>query len=489
MRKEKRILAFVLLAAMLLCLSGCGSFESQITKAAKKMDALQSFHFDMDMQLEMSVTMLGESVDMDMDMDVSADMQLQPMCAKMDMTVDMLGESTHVLSYVEQDGTDYVSYSSTNDSVFWDKETMTLDEFAALGGDMEQSMQMFIACADSFEKTGTEQVNGADTTRYDGEISGESVRTAVASGMTFGAMSEGLDMDLDELDDADLGSIPCSLWIDNKSRMLVRYDMDMTQVMGAVVGSLKEAMLEKEGLEGVDMDLSIGKVTTSVVLSRFDQVDEIQIPEGVKAAAERDAAILGTWRANVDCRDQFLEELSDMDDTDLKIEDYVESFVLPISMSFTEDGCYSLRLDSAAFQEEMGRFGNAMGNFLNDYFAEIVMEAMIATGYADGSETVEQLEAILGMSMDEFITYQFGMSVADMAAEITDGLVSTLQEICLEANYVAQGGKLYTSESLEDSVDPDEYESYEISGNTLTIISGSDEENDWLYPLVLEKQN
>ena len=46
MRKVKRILAFVLLAAMLLCLSGCGSFESQITKAAKKMDALQSFHFD-----------------------------------------------------------------------------------------------------------------------------------------------------------------------------------------------------------------------------------------------------------------------------------------------------------------------------------------------------------------------------------------------------------------------------------------------------------
>lgn len=411
------------------------------------------------------------------------------MCAKMDMTVDMLGESTHVLSYVEQDGTDYVSYSSTNDSVFWDKETMTLDEFAALGGDVEQSMQMFIACADSFEKTGTEQVNGADATRYDGEISGESVRTAVASGMTFGAMSEGLDLDMEELDDADLGSIPCSLWIDNKSRMLVRYDMDMTQVMGAVVGSLKEAMLEKEGLEGADMDLSIGKVTTSVVLSRFDQVGEIQIPEEVKAAAERDAAILGTWRANVDCRDQFLEELSDMDDTDLKIEDYVESFVMPLTMTFAEDGSYSLRLDSAAFQEEMGRFGNAMGNFLNDYFAEIVMEAMIATGYADGSETVEQLEAILGMSIDEFITYQFGMSVADMAAEITDGLVSTLQEICLEANYVAQGGKLYTSESLEDSVDPDEYESYEISGNTLTIISGSDEENDWLYPLVLEKQN
>ena len=73
MRKVKRILAYVLLAAMLLCLSGCGSFESQITKAAKKMDALQSFHFDMDMQLEMSVTMLGESVDMDMDMDMDVE--------------------------------------------------------------------------------------------------------------------------------------------------------------------------------------------------------------------------------------------------------------------------------------------------------------------------------------------------------------------------------------------------------------------------------
>ena len=64
-------------------------------------------------------------------------------------------------------------------------------------------------------------------------------------------------------------------------------------------------------------------------------------------------------------------------------------------MTFAENGSYSLQLDGAAFQEEMGRFGNAMGNFLIYYFAEIVMEAMIAAGYADGSETVEQLEAYL----------------------------------------------------------------------------------------------
>ena len=40
MKKTARIIALILLAAMLLCLTGCGSFETKMAKAAKKMAAL-----------------------------------------------------------------------------------------------------------------------------------------------------------------------------------------------------------------------------------------------------------------------------------------------------------------------------------------------------------------------------------------------------------------------------------------------------------------
>lgn len=121
---------------------------------------------------------------------------------------------------MEQYGSDFVSYSSDSDGTFWEKQTMTLDEFAAMGGDIEQSMQMFIDCADSFEKVGKDQVNGSEATRYDGAISGESVETAIRSGLTMSALSEGLDLDMEEQSYSDLGSIPCSLWIDSKSGII-----------------------------------------------------------------------------------------------------------------------------------------------------------------------------------------------------------------------------------------------------------------------------
>lgn len=487
MKRGKRILAFVLLAAMLLCLSGCGSFASKIAKASKKMGELQNYHMDMEMQIEMSMEVLGQSSDMDMTVTMGADIQEEPLRIKMNMTTKMLGESLQTLGYVEQDGTDLVSYSSDNGGAFWTKQTVTEEDLP----DMRQDMQMFADCVDSFQEAGKEQVNGSDATRYDGEISGESLNIAMEASGAWDIMGDSLGVELEEDDLTDLGSIPCSVWIDNKSGMIVRYDMDMTQVMNAMLDTMMGSILEQEGLDAGEMKISLGKVTTSIELSWFDQVGEIVIPEDVRAAAEKDTAILGTWKSDVDCLDLLLEEMGEVEVGDRGFADYIDSFTLPVYMSFEEDGTYTMWLDKSSLEKETDRFSDAMANFLMDYFVEGVFEELIEAGYADGSETVEELESWLGMTMEDFFTYQIGESAADMAQDTADEMMLVfMYEISSEGTYLAQGGKLYMADYEEGEIDPDSYESYEISGSTLTILSGSDDDDDnWFYPFVLEKQD
>lgn len=284
MKKAKKILAFVLAAAMLLCLTGCGSFESKMVKAVKKMNNLQNFHMDMEVQMGLSMAMLGQSLDVDAKMTFGMDMQNEPMRSRIDMTVEALNTSEQALIYLEQSEDSYTVYASADGGATWEKEQVSAEETPAQSGNMVGNMQMFISCAKSFQEAGTEEINGSAATRYDGEISGESIQTAIDMSGAKDILSENLGTELDEDSFTALGSIPCSLWIDNKSGMIVRYDMDMTAVMQSLLDDMIKEVLASQGLEGVALELTLSKVTVSAVLSRFDQVGEITIPDEAKAA-------------------------------------------------------------------------------------------------------------------------------------------------------------------------------------------------------------
>ena len=114
MKKTARIIALILLAAMLLCLTGCGSFETKMAKAVKKMSALQSVHMDMDMHMDFSMTMLGESLDLDANMESGIDMQTEPLRARMEMGMEVLGANMDMLMYMEQNGEEYTTYVSAD---------------------------------------------------------------------------------------------------------------------------------------------------------------------------------------------------------------------------------------------------------------------------------------------------------------------------------------------------------------------------------------
>lgn len=284
MKKTARIIALILLAAMLLCLTGCGSFETKMAKAAKKMAALQSVHMDLDMHMDFSMSLLGESLDLDANMESGIDMQTEPLRAKMEMGMEVMGVNMDMLMYLEQNGEEYTAYVSADNGASWERETMTAEEAKSQTGDVSENLKIFINCAKSFQEAGTEMVNGSEATRYDGEITGDSLESALELSGAKEMLGEGLGGKLSADAFTGLESIPCSVWIDNKSGMVVRYDMDMGAVMQTLMKDMMDEVLASQGLEGFEMEMEFREVTVSVVLSQFDAVGEIVIPDSVKAA-------------------------------------------------------------------------------------------------------------------------------------------------------------------------------------------------------------
>ena len=284
MKKTARIIALILLAAMLLCLTGCGSFETQMAKAVKKMSALQSVHMDMDMHMDFSMTMLGESLDLDANMESGIDMQTEPLRARMEMGMEVLGANMDMLMYMEQNGEEYTTYVSADGGASWESESITSEEAKSQTGDVSENLKIFIDCAKSFQEAGTETVNGSAATRYDGQITGDSLESALELSGAKEMLGEGLGTKLSADAFTGLESIPCSVWIDNKSGMVVRYDMDMGAVMQSLMKDMMDEVLASQGLEGLGVEMEFREVTVSVILSQFDAVGEIFIPDSAKAA-------------------------------------------------------------------------------------------------------------------------------------------------------------------------------------------------------------
>lgn len=283
MKKISKILALVLIAAMALSLTACNSFEAKLTKAVKQMNEVKNLHMDMSFQISMAMTFMGQGMDMDLDMDMAADIQKEPRLMSMDMTLSMLGMSQQMQQYMEQTDEGYVMYLSEDGGKSWHKQdvptTEAQSQISALDG-----MGLFLDCAKSFEEKGEESVLGSAAVRYDGVLEGAYIARAMEMSGAFGTLEETLGLELDEEDMENLGGIPTSLWIDKKSGMIVRYEMDMTEVMQSLTGNLVESLLGEYGLEGAGVSVELSAVVTRATLSNFDQVGEIVIPDAARAA-------------------------------------------------------------------------------------------------------------------------------------------------------------------------------------------------------------
>ena len=287
MKTRKKIAALCLALLMALSMTACG-FSAKMARTAVEMDKIGSFHMDMDLDLGVGVSLLGQQSSVDMLIKESMDVCRSPLTIASDIVTELGGETQRVLGYLlpNESGEGYRLFVSTDGGKSWDSkelESAELSEHTGYSGTLDQ-LALLAKAASSFKKVGTENVNGSPATRYDGEIEGEYVTQALENSGLISSLGEEFGVSLDAEGLQFSGSIPASIWVDEASARIVKYEMDMADAISSVWDVIVDELVKDESfaaLRSMGLQLSISKAKVSATLSRFDEIGEIVLPEGV----------------------------------------------------------------------------------------------------------------------------------------------------------------------------------------------------------------
>ena len=283
MKYGKKAAALLLVLAMLLCLSACGSFETKMARSLQKMSQLDSLRADTVLDLDLSMSILGiTSTDLNLNALVGVDIQTEPALAKADVELSVLGREMNTLHYVVPGEKAWTVYSSADGGETWADYSVEGQEFD-LDVSPRDMLQTLSACAASFEEVGSERINGSMATIYQGEIAAEYVGAAIQAAGLPELMEDMLDVEIDEDVFSQTGSIPVKIFLDEKSGMIVRIGMDLTQMAGGMLEQALASAALSAGLEDLPLDkgLKVKTMNVTMDLSQFNKVEEITLPQSL----------------------------------------------------------------------------------------------------------------------------------------------------------------------------------------------------------------
>lgn len=270
----KRWIAVMLSVVLAVSLVACGNKKNdgeKVVAAMEKMSTAQSYHSTMKTEVQMEMPEVG-TMEVSVDMDMSCVMD--PMKAKIDMKINVLGEGMDMSMYMQEKDGNYEVY--VLDGGEWLSTEMSMEEIGQM--DAKASLQMYVESSKSFSFAGTEEINGYQADRYDGAIEGEALQKAMSNmGNTPGVNLK--DTGLDEEVLKKLGKLPLSVWIDQESGYPVYYSMDMSDIMTKMMEQIVEGM----GLEG--MEVKVEKMEITMSFTDFDAVPDFEMPVGNDLAA------------------------------------------------------------------------------------------------------------------------------------------------------------------------------------------------------------
>ena len=287
MKKMNRFLALAMALVMLLALCACGEggtrsvitpdFESRMRQTQENMSKLESMHMEMSMDVTMELSVLGQTQPMDMRVYYTMDTQNEPARTKLVITTSSMGQSQEQVMYTDESGMIYMQIDGRS----WQRQSAQGNSQA---NEMQpdQMLQLFLNSAGSFRATGSETINGSKATVYSGVLSGEYVEEVLkTTGMDS---SLGSLLGTEDLGDAfkDLGEIPMTIAIDDASGLVVRYTLDMAQVMENLMKNLFTSILASQGMSGINIEVKLDKCMCTATLSQFNSVPEIVIPDEAK---------------------------------------------------------------------------------------------------------------------------------------------------------------------------------------------------------------
>lgn len=317
MKKRNCFLTLVLIVALTLSAAACGNRDgnnvskggnqSQMDESAEfpsaekaesladegmsapeEVDAMAAAQENMN-----SVTSLKAQVLIEMDMTIGADGEeesvqsvtkmdmvcfSEPLKIKMEMSVDMgaAGSVTQsIYGEVAEDGTNtmYV-YDGTN----WKSQAVGKTDLEQY--DARSNMLTFLDEGLAYTLDGMEQMNGGNAYKYSYVMTGAEMKEAMfSSGALDSVSSLGLDASqMDSMLDG-LGEITAYVWIDEATLYPVKYEMDMTEVMNALMAHIIEAM----GEQAAGLSMSVPKMKMTMTCFNFNNAADFTIPDEAKA--------------------------------------------------------------------------------------------------------------------------------------------------------------------------------------------------------------
>ena len=290
MKKTKRALAALSALTLTLSLTACGGGGQQSTgdsgtdamtpaervaAAEEKMSALTSLSIDMTQDIGMSFTMADQSQELNMSTKMQMDVIQEPLKAKGTMQIDMgeeLGGVQDVELYIMSEDDTANLYMQMGGQ--WIKQSVTEAELGQY--DAADSLELYLDSAADFAEAGTEQVGGADATKFTGVIKGDKLYDVIEESGVLGSLGQtGTDVSEDELKAmlSELGDLPMSVWI-NADGYPVQYEMDMSQMIDSIV----QKALEMEGAADQGMTMTVSKAAMSLTCSNFNAVDDFELP-------------------------------------------------------------------------------------------------------------------------------------------------------------------------------------------------------------------
>jgi len=211
------------------------------------------------------------------------------------------------------------------------------------------------------------------------------------------------------------------------------------------------------------------------------------------ACGNKGPELLGTYRVELDATDyvaEIIEAEFAASGMELELDEYMKPFVIAINITFNEDGTYKQTLDVEMMESGLLDMIHSIADAMNDVVFDLLVEALAAEGIY--IESVEELEELVGMSFNEIIVSSFGTDIESLMLENFDAMdiQAEFAALQVEGKFEAKDGKLYSTESLDEEINHNCYEIYEINGSEVTFVGSENirEELDILqYPYTMVK--
>ena len=279
----------VLLAALMLAsvwLVGCG----ERSRPAKE-NIVTAKSVRLHMTTDMAFDLQGETTSMTMKMEEACTQD--PLSAEVTMTMDMgsLGKMDTTM-YLVQEGKEYVSYTKVSGGILGDEDVgwsqSTIDVTDLKQYNAMDNAKLYLDVLNSFQSAGKEAIGSYNTIRYDGKVTGQDISKMLD---TLGDNVSSMLSTADTSTMADLFSqldgIPMSVWIDQKTALPVRYEMDLS----GMVNQLMRTMINALGsLSSEAVDFQVSKARVTVECSDYNAVAPITVPQEVLDAATSKSA-------------------------------------------------------------------------------------------------------------------------------------------------------------------------------------------------------